>query len=191
MSRNKSIGLLISISLLLMAFTSCGSTNDKEELNLNNLLEYGINITNNVFSPGQVDFYMTVDEIVQAKSLDYKADSKNDISDKRIINTVNVKDLSDEMTEVYNFSEGHLISVEYIIAASDSEQEKICNILYEQAKEHMPAPATDNLEDIKEGKDMILWLDENQNRITLSFPMTNDNEPNAIILGIYVSKNSN
>lgn len=189
MRRNKSIGLLISISLLLMAFTSCRATNDKKELDLNKLLEYGITITNNVFSPRQVQFYMTVDEVLQAKSLDYKAVSEDDILGKRIINKVSVTDLSDEMTEVYNFSEEQLISVEYIIAASDSEQEEICNILYEEAKEQMPTPATDNLEDIKDGKKMILWLDEKQNSIILSFPTTNDDEPNAIILGIYVSKN--
>ena len=190
MRRTKSIGLLISISLLLMAFTSCRSTNEKEELDLNNLFEYGISITNNVFSPGQVDFYMTVDEVLQAKSLDYSAVSEDDISSKKIINNVNVTDLSHEMTEVYNFYEGQLMSVRYIILASDSEQEKIRNILYEQAKEQMPAPTTDNLEDIKEGNTTIQWWDEKQNRIDISFPITNDDELNAIILGICVLKNN-
>ena len=190
MRRTKSIGLLISISLLLMAFTSCRSTNEKEELDLNNLFEYGISITNNVFSPGQVDFYMTVDEVLQAKSLDYSAVSEDDISSKKIINNVNVTDLSHEMTEVYNFYEGQLMSVRYIILASDSEQERIRNILYEQAKEQMPAPATDNLEDIKEGNTTIQWWDEKQNRIDISFPITNDDELNAIILGICVLKNN-
>lgn len=184
------IGLFASISVLMATVTSCGASDREEGLDVNNLLEYGVTITDGMFSPAQVTFYMTVDEVLKAKELDPSTVSEDEILGWRIVNTVPVTNLSDEMTEVYNFSEGQLISVEYIIATDDDEQEEICNSLYEQAGERMPAPVTDNLEDIKNGQEMVLWLDEKQNSVILSFPKTNDDEPNAIILGVYVSKNS-
>ena len=192
MRKNYVIKFLTLISVFLMLFTVCGCTNNNinETLDINNLLEYSIDITNNVFAPKQVRFHMTKDEVIQAKALNSEAISEDEALGKRIINTIGVTNLSEEMTEVYTFSEDKLVSVAYIIAASDTEKVAICNSLYEQATSQLPAPVSSNLDDIQTGKNTILWLDQEQNSITLSFPTTQDNEPNAIILSIDVSKTS-
>ena len=157
-------------------------------LDINNLLEYSIDITDNVFSPKQVKFHMTVDEVLQIKALNSDAVSEDGPSGKQIINNVNVANLSHEMTELYTFHKDKLVSVAYTIAANDTEKTTICNSLYEQASKQLPAPTGNTLEDIKAGKNTVFWLDQEQNSIALSFPMTQDGEPNAIILSIDVSK---
>ena len=190
MKRNYFIKFLTLISALIMLFTACGSTNDdvNKALDIENLLEYSIDTSDSTYSPKQVEFYMTVDEVLKTKALNSNAVSEDEALGKRIINTVNVTDLSEAMTEVYSFSEEKLVSAAYIIAASDTEKVTICNSLYEQASKQLPAPAGNTLEDIKAGKNTVFWLDQEGNCITLSFPMTQDGEPNAIILSIDVSR---
>ena len=109
-------------------------------------------------------------------------------SDKIIINVVNVSNLCQAMTEQYLFVEDKLVAVEYRVAVNDAEKIMICNSLYEQAKAQLTTPTGNTLEDIKDGKHEVFWLDQEENRITLSFPKTAEGEPNAIFLKINVSR---
>ena len=190
MSRNYFIKFLTLISVLLMLFAACGSTNDgvDEVLDIDHLLEYSIDITDNVFSPKGVEFYMTVDEVLQAKALNSDAVSEDGSSDKIIINAVNISNLCQAMTEQYLFVEDKLVSVEYRVAANDAEKITICNSLYEQAEKHLPDPTGNTLEDIKAGKNAVFWLDQEENRITISFPKTVEDAPNVIILKINIKR---
>lgn len=173
--------------ILLMINTSCVGRQDEQALNINNLLEYGIEINNDIFAPTQVEFGMTIDEVLKAKSLDSKAYSEDEVLGKRIIQTVNIANLSDEMTVIYTFDKGKLVFVEYVIAASDAEKTTVCNSLYTQLTKKLPTPAMNTLEDVKKGKNTVLWIDKEKNSISVSFPITLNDEPNAIILSIGVA----
>lgn len=111
MNKNYFIIFLTLISALIMLFTACGSINDdvNKALDIDNLLEYSIETSDSTYSPKQVEFYMTVYEVLQAKGLNSDAVSEDESLGKRIINTVNVSNLSEAMTEVYSFSEDKLV----------------------------------------------------------------------------------
>lgn len=183
MKRNYFMRFLILASVLLMTITSCALKKD-QNLSVDHLLEYSIEIEKGIFSPKQVAFGMTIDEILQEKNF-----GPNDISEdaelgKRIIQTVDIAGLSDKMTIIYWFHEDKLTTVEYILAASDKEKAIVCNSLYEQAKKQLPTPSVNSLEDVKKGTNPVTWWDKEQNHISVSFPITSNDEPNAIILSI-------
>ena len=187
MKQNYFMRFLILASVLLMTITSCALKTD-QKLSVENLLEYSIEIKKGIFSPKQVTFGMNIDEVLQAKSLGTEAVSEDDKLGKRIIQTIDITGLSDKMTVIYWFNEEQLTSVEYVLATSDKEKVTVCNSLYEQAKKQLPTPTVNHLEDLKKGKNTVLWIDKEQNSISVSFPTTMNDEPNAIILSIGVAK---
>lgn len=189
MKQNYFMRFLILASVLLMTITSCALKTD-QKLSVENLLEYSIKIEKGIFSPKQVAFGMTIDEILQEKNF-----GPNDISEdaelgKRIIQTVDIAGLSDKMTIIYWFHEDKLTTVEYILAASDREKATVCNSLYEQAKKQLPTPSVNSLEDVKKGKNTVTWWDKEQNSISISYPTTADSESNIISVSISMAKES-
>lgn len=65
----------------------------------------------------------------------------------------------------------------------------LCGYLYEQAKTAMQDHMSQILDTIKEGKEDVLWQDEKQNSVRLSFLKGKDGDPRRIFWGIYASKN--
>ena len=189
MKQNYFIRFLILAFVLLMTMTACALKKDNN-LSVDYLLEYSIEIEKGIFSPKQVAFDMTIDEVLKAKSLGTEAVSEDDKLGKRIIQTVDIVGLSDKMTIIYWFHEDKLTTVEYILAASDREKATVCNSLYEQAKKQLPTPSVNSLEDVKKGKNTVTWWDKEQNSISISYPTTADSESNIISVSISMAKES-
>jgi len=188
MKKTHMIAALSLMSVLILFCISCGQSGASDQAGTDSLFEYAVNITDGLFSPGHAQFLMSAEELAEANHIDTSQVSEGGQEGERIVNKVKLEGLSGELTEIYNFDENKLMSVEYVIAAEESEYGELCNTLYEQAKAWMPAPSTDNLEEIKEGKNTVMWFDEEQNSVVLSFPMTKADEPRAIILAVYATR---
>lgn len=187
MRKMRMITVLSLITALCLFCTACGQSDAPEEAEVTNLFEYAVTITDGIFSPANVEFLMSEKEVTKARPLNSSQISKDEQKD-RIISMVKIAGLSGEAKEIYNFEDDKLVSVMYLLPVEKSEQNAICNTLYEQALSRMPEPDTANMEEnIKNGKNTVMWMDETGNSVSLSFPETKKGEPQAIILQISVT----
>ena len=100
----------------------------------------------------------------------------------RIIHSISISSLSDDIQEIFSFQNDQLVSVEYAITVPESEFQTVLQTLAHQAAEL--------LEDLLVGENQILegkttrWEDEQKNSQILSFPDTDTSEERVIFLGL-------
>ncbi len=185
MKRNSVLRNLAASLLAFVLLCSC-SGNAPDLSNTANLFQYAVEMEEEVFVPQGVEFFMSVEEVLQATGLKEDAVSE-EASGKRISAAVNISGFPDDILTIYHFSDDQLVTVEYIITVDDTEAVNLYNLLYEQAISAMPTPTANTMEGIKEGKE-VAWEDQNQNYVRLSFPGTADTDTKVVILGIYATR---
>lgn len=192
MGKNYFIRFIISISTILQVFTSCGEK-ESTDFDLHNLFEYGINVTDNVFSPGKVEFLMSVEQLLEEKGLEeeaiYSRDNSGGYESAIVLNEVKTVNLSNELLEIYRFFDNKLITVEYSIPVTDEERETVCQILYDQVMALQLTNQTKfSLEGLKKGTSSYAWEDEKKNTLAITCPTSPENEPDVIMVGLHVAR---
>ena len=158
--------ILPVILCLCLCLSACSSQNS-------NLFTYAIDISDGVFSPKNVEFNMTVDEVLRAMKLS-EDDVNREESYPRIIHTIAIPGLSDNIQEIFNFDklnsdEDKLVSVEYFISVSEEDLEKTAQTLGKQADAVMPPEFLMNEENGIARGFKTSWEDEQKNYVFVSF----------------------
>lgn len=143
----------------------------RDEAN-DNIFTYAIKVDDNSFSHTALEFFTS------------SADVEKRIGKNRTLTFYN---LSNEIIEQCNYENDMLVSIEYQITVTPDEKIHLCNTLYEQAKEHMPEPFSDNLEAMKTAPQQteVIWKDEKKVYVRLQFASIYDSEDEMIILSIH------
>ena len=132
---------------------------------------------------------MTMEEVQKAaKTSESNIDTTLGEDQPRIIKSISISGLSDDIQEIYSFQNDKLVSVEYMIKVSESEFEKALQTLNTQAAA-LPADWLMGENHILDGK-TTSWEDTQKNTVTLSFPETNTSGERVILLGLYMAKGS-
>lgn len=155
--------------LFTVAFLcSCGE-NASDSSETTNLFQYALKIEDGIFSPRQADFFMSVEEVLQAAGLNEDAVFEKEDT-KSIRTDANIDGFPYDVQAVYDFNKGIgdlLIRVRYLIVVDEAEAADVCNLLYEQAVSTMPEASGNTIEGIKDGTD-VQWIDEQQNYVVLT-----------------------
>ena len=175
------LGICCCFSCFLAA---CSSQSSQDE---NNLISYAVDVNDSILSPGKVNFDMSMEEVLQTTQL-----SEDDVDTSlgeeypRIIHSISISGLSDDIQEIFSFQEGKLVSVEYAIIVLESEFQKTLQTLDRQAAE-LPADLLLGENQILEGK-TTRWEDAQKNNLILSFPEADTSKERVIFLGVYMAK---
>lgn len=160
-------------TFLLLIIVVCGmiygcSSNKSTD----NIFAHTIRVSDDSFSHTTLDFFMS------------SADVEKTVGKNRTLEFYN---LSNEIVEQCNYEEDKLVSIQYQMTVSPDEKSRLCNTLYEQAKECMPEPMSDNLEDIKAAPEQteVIWKDENNVYVRLQFAAIYDSDDQMITLSIH------
>ena len=124
MVRRIFLGICCCLSCFLAACSSQSSQNES------NLFSYAVDVSDSSLSPGKVKFDMSMEEVLQTTQLsDDDVDTSLGEEYPRIIHSISISGLSDEVQEIFSFQEDKLVSVEYAITVSESEFQKILQTL--------------------------------------------------------------
>lgn len=175
--------------LLCTPLLSCGKREVSDNKSGGNLFTYAVTVEDGSFSPKDVPFGATAEKVLEVKGLTADA-VEDDLEErsKRIRNQIGIEGLSDEITEIYQFEENRLITVMYVILVEQSEFEQCCELLQQQAAEHMPDELRLTAGDQRlEQNATIIWKDKNQNTIYLSSPIVDTDGKKTIILSLHAA----
>lgn len=189
LSAIQSAALLVFIILFCTPLLSCGEREASVDKSDGGLFAYAVSVEDGSFSPKDVPFGASAEEVLEAKGLTEDA-LEDDFGEnsKRIRNQISIEGLSDEITEIYQFEENRLITVMYVISVEQSEFEQSCELLQQQAAEHLPDELRLTAEAQRlEQNATIIWEDENQNTIYLSSPAADADGKRTIILSLHVA----
>lgn len=153
-----------------------------------NIFTVAFNCTDSVISPAKASFGTTMDEVLESMNLT-EADINTNLGEDapRIIQTISIPGLSDQVMEVLNFYDDQLVSVEYMISLEDSAYETACQTLSEQSAV-IPEELMLSAENGIASGQTTLWEDAEKNTLSVSFPDTGDSQPRVIILSLSVAK---
>ena len=195
MDKNSVLKSLLIALLAVVFLCSCGeSTTGSEETS--NLFEYALEIEDGVFSPRQVDFFMSAEEVLQSAGLEEYTVIEKD-GGKRIRTSVNIDGFPAPFVLDYVFSDAigtRLTGVQYHLSIVNKEDaDSVYSLLYEQAVSTMPEASGNTIEGISEGID-VAWEDKEQNNVWLWFFNKENDHPETvaetIILQIVATRNS-
>lgn len=174
-----------------------------------NLFQYALEIKDGVFSPREVDFFMSMEEVLQATGLneytfiemeevipaiglkEYTVIEKD--GGKLIRTNVNIFGFPNNITIDYGISDavGSLLTgVGYVTVVDEAEAADIYNLLYEQAVSTMPEASGNTIEGIKDGID-VSWEDKEQNYVRLTFDKYSSRDDNLIIIHLSIEATRN
>ena len=174
----------IFLGICCCFLAACSSQSSQ---NNSNIFLYAVDFSHSTLSPGNVKFDMSMEDVLQKTQL-----SEDDVDTTlgeaypRIIHSISISSLSDDIQEIFSFQNDQLVSVEYAITVPESEFQTVLQTLAHQAAEL--------LEDLLVGENQILegkttrWEDEQKNSLILSFPDTDTSEERVIFLGLYRTK---
>lgn len=135
-----------------------------------NLFQYALEIEDGVFSPREVDFFMSVEEVLQATGLN--EDTVIERENGKVIRTnINIPGFPYDTQVSYGFADNTgepLMSISYHIIVDEAAESGIYDLLYEQAVSFMPEAFGNTIEGIKDGIG-VSWEDKEQNYVWLSF----------------------
>ena len=170
----------IFLGICCCFLAACSSQSSQ---NNSNIFLYAVDFSHSTLSPGNVKFDMSMEDVLQKTQL-----SEDDVDTTlgeaypRIIHSISISSLSDDIQEIFSFQNDQLVSVEYAITVPESEFQTVLQTLAHQAAEL--------LEDLLVGENQILegkttrWEDEQKNSLILSFPDTDTSEERVIFLGL-------
>lgn len=174
---------LVICCCLCLFLSACSPQSSKSD---GNIFQYAIDLSGSTFSPKNVDFNMTIDEVLQAtKTTEADIDKEQGEDNPRIIHTIAISGLSDSIREVFSFQDDKLVSVVYFITVSEAQLEKTLQTLDEQAAV-MPEDLLQTEGSIQEGK-ATRWEDAQKNYVILSYATTNTPDERVIMLGIHMT----
>ena len=165
----------IFLGICCCFLAACSSQSSQ---NNSNIFLYAVDFSHSTLSPGNVKFDMSMENVLQKTQL-----SEDDVDTTlgeaypRIIHSISISSLSDDIQEIFSFQNDQLVSVEYAITVPESEFQTV-----------------ELLEDLLVGENQILegkttrWEDEQKNSLILSFPDTDTSEERVIFLGLYRTK---
>ena len=153
-----------------------------------NIFTVAFSCTDSVISPAKASFGTTMDEVLESMNLT-EADINTNLGEDapRIIQTISIPGLSDQVMEVLNFYDDQLVSVEYMISLEDAAYETACQTLSEQSAV-IPEELMLSAENGIASGQTTLWEDAEKNTLSVSFPDTGDSQPRVIILSLSVAK---
>lgn len=170
----------------------CQSENMSDSSDTTNLFQYALEIKDGVFSPREVDFFMSMEEVLQATGLNEYTVIEKD-GGKLIRTNVNVFGFPNNITIDYGISDavGSLLTgVGYVTVVDEAEAADIYNLLYEQAVSTMPEASGNTIEGIKDGID-VSWEDKEQNYVRLTFDKYSSRDDNLIIIHLSIEATRN
>ena len=193
MHRSYVLKQLFATLFTVVFLCSCG-VNTADSSEITNLFQYALEIEDGVFAPKQVDFFMSIEEILQATGLNEDAVLEQD-GIKTIRADANIDGFPYDVQAMYVFDEGIgnlLVTVRYLILVDKAETADIYNLLYEQAISTMPEVSGNTMEGIKDGIG-VSWEDKIHNYVELSIGKaysSGDDDSIIINLSINVTQNA-
>lgn len=170
MHKNHVLKRLFITLFTVLFLCSCGE-NTADSSETTNLFQYALEIEDGVFSPREVDFFMNMEEVLQAAGLEEYTVIEKD-GGNLIRTNVNISGFPDNITIDYVFDDaiGNLLcGIRYHLNIVDkAESSDIYDLLYEQAVSTMPEASGNTIEGIKDGID-VSWEDKEQNYVRLLF----------------------
>ena len=133
--------------LLIFGLCACSEQESQKDQMYDNIYEYAIDLSDDFLTPRETDYGMSREAVLEIKGLGEDAI----LEDGRVLATISIEGLSDEIMEIFEFSENQLNGVQYFIYPKEDVFEDICEMLYQQAIEIMPNPFSASLEGIREG----------------------------------------
>ena len=106
----------------------------------------------------------------------------------RVIRTISVTGLSDQVMEIISFASDQAAVVEYMIAVDESDYEAACQLLGEQSAAAIPEELLLSAENGVSSGQNTLWEDAEKNTFSISFPETGDSQPRVISMTLGVVK---
>lgn len=182
------------IILAIIVSTRIFKTQKSQELNLHNLFEYRLQITDNVFSPKEFPFMISVAQLLKEKGLSEDAvHSRTTGSDGyeyvSVSNDIKTTSLNEEIKEVYYFVGDMLVTIEYIIPLTKDNKEMVCQNIYNQViLLNLPNQTDFSLNGLLQGYNAYRWEDEQKNRLTIESPKSETNERNTIVISLILSR---
>lgn len=153
-----------------------------------NIFTVAFSCTDSVISPAKASFGTAMDEVLASMNLT-EADLNTNLGEDapRIIQTISVPGLSDQVMEVFSFYDDQLVSVEYMISLEDAAYETACQTLSEQSAV-IPDELMLSAENGIASGETTLWEDAEKNTLSVSFPDTGDSQPRVIMLSLSSAK---
>ena len=136
----------IFLGICCCFLAACSSQSSQ---NNSNIFLYAVDFSHSTLSPGNVKFDMSMEDVLQKTQL-----SEDDVDTTlgeaypRIIHSISISSLSDDIQEIFSFQNDQLVSVEYAITVPESEFQTVLQTLAHQAAEL--------LEDLLVGENQIL-----------------------------------
>jgi len=190
--RNKKVIVLSVVILVLIGIFILFSNKNEE---VDNIFSYTVKVTDGKFSPTNMDFFITKEELLKTLNSKRKAwfEDKGRLG-KYVYSEFELEGLSNKVLEScvieeVNAGEEIFLSVSYHMTVTPEEKESFCSSLYQQAKEYMPKTLSDDpnsLELIKHCEEQmnIIWKGDDNSYVYLSVPATPDIDGDVIILQI-------
>ena len=175
------LNTLLIFSLLL--FSGCSQPAADEE----NIFQTAIRFEDGIICPRDCDFATPFDEVLKAKGLTEEAINYAREDDRRIVQTISIDGLSDDIGEICSFYNDRLVSITYNIAVSPEEYDEICTLLQQQAEDYIPEEMMLTTGSLQNGNNMI-WQDEKENAIRIEIADVYNSDDKMISVGVYVAK---
>ena len=145
-----------------------------------NLVEYAVEVKNDLLQPQGLEFGMTEEEVCKIKGLqisDLREVAANNTTISRIIT---IEGLSNQVSETFAFHDGKLVRVSYAAYVEEAEFEERMALVMAQAEELFPEAMKLN----DRG-----WVDSQGTGVGISYASTDENRASeAITLDITMSK---
>lgn len=139
-----------------------------------NIFNYAVDINDSIFSSARAGFGMSMEEVLEATQLsEDNVDYRLGENEPMIIHQFELPGLSDDIMEIFSFSEDMLVSVDYIISIPQTDLEKTCQTLQEQASSVIPKELFRGVGSVEESilaHKNTVWEDTKQNTVSLVFP---------------------
>ena len=180
-----SVSKILALSLLLcglLFWTGCSRHSGTD-----NIFQTAIRFEDGVICPGDCDFAAPIDEVLKAKGLTEDAIDGAQEDGRRIIQTISIDGLSEEITEISSFYHDRLVSVVYNIPVSPEEYDETCTLLQQQAESSIPQEMMLTTGSLLDGNSMI-WQDEKENAIRIEIADVYNSNDKVIGIGVYVAR---
>ena len=175
--------LLLCLCCLCFLLPSCSGEEGEE-----NLFRYAIDTSDSRIAPRRAAFGTEDSAVLEELGLSEEDLEPVGENYNRLLNTVSIPGLSDEVTEIYSFYDGKLVALEYTVWIPVEEFDAACRKLAEQAEEAMPAELLRSVEiGIAEGNGTS-WQDDAQNWAQMSFAQNVEEGRRNISLSIMAAK---
>lgn len=156
-------GLGLALLIVVVLGVSMYQISVKESIHTN-LFEYAIELTDPeyAYSPAELEFGMSMEEVLRAEGLDESAILKED--SEILYHKKKYKNVSDSIEEIilckrFIVSEEYgLGGVYYDILVDKEDYDEVCALIYEQASAYMPEPPMEgSLEEFLKSGNGVRW----------------------------------